>query len=116
MHKASAYDDNDTDFAVSHQILQRFRVHACLGLIAAVGMAADVRRDVRHLNAVNLIVLADHAVETVFPVQRHQRHTVIVKVQETAISQPAFSFAEGGQLIQRLLLDGEISALPAIID
>lgn len=37
--------DSDADFAVPHQILQRFRVHARLCLIAAISMAADVRRD-----------------------------------------------------------------------
>lgn len=78
--------DSDADFAVSHQILQRFRVHTCLRLIAAIGMATDVRRDVRHLHPVNLVVLADHAVEAVFPVQRDQRHTVLIEVQEAAVA------------------------------
>ncbi len=49
-------------------------------------MAADVRRDVRHLHPVNLVVLADHAVEAVFPVQRDQRHTVLVEVEKAAVS------------------------------
>ena len=76
----------DADFAMPHQVLQRFRVHACLRLIAALGVAADMRRDIRHLDAINLIVFADHAVEAVFPVQRDQRHTVIVEVQEPAVA------------------------------
>ena len=76
----------DTDFAVSHKILQRFRVHACLCLIAAVGMVANMRSYIRHLHPVNLVVLADHPVEAMFPMQRYQRHTFIVEVQETAVS------------------------------
>ena len=64
--------DSDTDFAVSHQVLQRFRVHACFRLIAAIGMAADVRRDVRHLHAVNLVILLYHAIEAMLPVQSHR--------------------------------------------
>ncbi len=78
--------ESDADFTMPHQVLQRFRIHACLCLIAAVGMAADVRRDIRHLHPVNLVVLADHAVEAVFPVQRDQRHTVFVEVQEAAVA------------------------------
>ena len=76
----------DADFAVSHQVLQRFRVHACLRLIAAIGVAANMRCNIRHLHPVNLIILADHAVEAVFPVQRDQRHTVLIEVQEAAVA------------------------------
>ena len=37
--------ERDADIAVTHQVLQRLRIHACFCLIAAVGMAADVRSD-----------------------------------------------------------------------
>ena len=41
--KVSVSVERDADIAVTHQILERLRVHARLGLISAVGMAADVR-------------------------------------------------------------------------
>ena len=41
----------NTDIGMAHQVLQRFRVHAG-GHIAAIGVAADVRRYARHLQAV----------------------------------------------------------------
>ncbi len=37
------------DVAVPHKILQRFRVHAGLCHVAAIGVTADVRGDTRHL-------------------------------------------------------------------
>ena len=40
--------ERDADIAVAHQVLQRLRIHPSLGLIAAIGMAADVRGDVGH--------------------------------------------------------------------
>ena len=60
--------ESDTDFAASHQILQRLRVHASFCLIAAVGMAADVWRNIRHLNAIDIVIFADHVVESMFPI------------------------------------------------
>ena len=47
--------ERDADIAVAHQVLQRLRIHPGLGLIAAVGMAADVRGDVRQLNPVDIV-------------------------------------------------------------
>ena len=52
--------ERDADIAVAHQVLQRLRVHACFCLIAAVGMAADVRGDVGHLDPVDIVVALDH--------------------------------------------------------
>ena len=52
--------DSNTDVAVSHKVLQRFRVHAGFRHIAAIGVAADVRSDTRHLQAVNLVVPIHH--------------------------------------------------------
>ena len=37
-----------------HQVLECLRVHARLRHVAAVGMAADMGRDVRHLHAVDI--------------------------------------------------------------
>ena len=51
---------SNTDVAVSHKVLQRFRVHAGFRHIAAIGVAADVRRYAWHLQAVNLVVPIHH--------------------------------------------------------
>ena len=74
------------DIAVPHQVLERFRVHPGLGLVAAVGVAADMRGDVRHLHPEDLIVPVHHVVEPVFPVHRHQRHALVVQVEEADVS------------------------------
>ena len=42
--------ERDADLAVAHQVLERFRVYARLGLIAAAGMTADVGSDIVHLD------------------------------------------------------------------
>ena len=76
--------DGNADVGMPHEVLERLRVHARLGLIAAVGMAADVRGDVRHLDPVDIIVALDHMVEPVLPVHRHFRQAVLVKKQKTA--------------------------------
>ena len=52
--------ERDADFAVAHQILERLRVHPRLGLNAAVGVAADVRGDVGHLDPVDIVVALNH--------------------------------------------------------
>ena len=51
---------SNTDVAVSHKVLQRFRVHAGFRHIAAIGVAADVWRYAWHLQAVNLVVPIHH--------------------------------------------------------
>ena len=51
---------SNTDVAVSHKVLQRFRVHAGFRHIAAIGVAADVRRYAWHLQAINLVVPIHH--------------------------------------------------------
>ena len=73
------------DVAVAHQVLQRFRVHACLRLQAAVGVATYVRRDVRHLLPENVVVPVHHVVEPVFPVHGNLRHPVFIQKQESAV-------------------------------
>ena len=78
--------ESDSNFAMSHQILQRLRVHASFCLIAAVGMTADVWRNIRHLNAIDIIILADHVVEAMFPMHCDQWYAVIVNIQETTVT------------------------------
>ena len=49
-------------------------------------MAADVRRDVRHLYFVDIIVTLDRMPEPVPPVHRHFRHPLGVQVQKACIA------------------------------
>jgi len=44
----------DADVAVAHKVLESLRIHACLGLIAAVGVVAYVRGKTVSLNAVGI--------------------------------------------------------------
>ena len=77
--------EGNADVGMPHEVLERLRVHARLGLIAAVGMAADVRRDVGHPHPVNVVVAVHHVVEAVLPVHGHQRQAILVQKQETAV-------------------------------
>ena len=58
------------DIAVAHKVLEYFGIHPGTGHVAAVGMAADMRRDGGHLHAVDFIVPVNHVVEAVLPVHR----------------------------------------------
>ena len=69
-----------------HQVLERLGVHARLRHIAAVGMVADVGRDVGHLHPVDIVVPLDHVVEAVFPMHRHFRVAVLIREKESGIS------------------------------
>ena len=73
------------DIAMPHQVLERLGVHARLRHVAAVGMAADMGRDVRHLHPVDIVVPLDHVVEAVFPMHRYQRVAVLIHQKETAV-------------------------------
>lgn len=64
----------DTDVAAAHQVPQRLRVHPCPGLIAAAGMAADARGDVRHLEPADIVAALDHMVESVLCMATSGRH------------------------------------------
>ena len=55
------------DVTVPHQILQRLGIHTGFCHIAAVGVTADVRRYLWHLDAVDPIVLRYHLLESVLP-------------------------------------------------
>ena len=71
---------------MTHQVLQCLWVHAGACHVAAVGMAADVGRDVGNLDSVNLIVAFDHMVEAVFPVHCNLRQTLLVQKQEATVA------------------------------
>ena len=71
---------------MAHQVLQCLWIHAGACHVAAVGMAADVGRDVGNLDSVNLIVAFDHMVEAVFPVHCNLRQSLLVQKQEATVS------------------------------
>ena len=48
--------EGNSNFRVPHKVLQGLWIHACSCHIAAVGMPANVRSDVRHLHSVNIVV------------------------------------------------------------
>ena len=73
------------DFAMAHKVLQCLCVHSRFSHIAAIGVAADVRGNVRQLKAVNVIVPLNHIVESVFPVHCDQRHSIFVVVQKSRV-------------------------------
>ena len=50
-----------------HQVLECLEVHARLRHIAAVGMAADVGSDIRHLHLADIVVPLNHVVESLSP-------------------------------------------------
>lgn len=75
----------DANVRMTHQVLQCLWIHAGAGHIAAIGMAADMRRDVGKLNSVNLIVAFDHMVEAVFPVHCNLRQSFLIQEQKPAV-------------------------------
>ena len=71
---------------MAHQVLQGLGIHTRPCHVAAVGMAANVRRDIRYLNPIDIIVALHHVVETVLPVHGHQGHTSFVYEKKSAVS------------------------------
>ena len=47
---------SNTDIRMPHQILEGVRIHAFLGFLAAVGVPAYMRSDLRHLHPVDLVI------------------------------------------------------------
>lgn len=54
--------------------------------IRAIGVSAYMRRNVWHLHPVNVIVSADHMIESMLPMHRNKWHSIIIVKQESAIS------------------------------
>ena len=46
--------------------------------IAAIGVSAYMKRDVWHLHPVNIIVSADHVIESMLPMHCHKWHSIII--------------------------------------
>lgn len=71
---------------MSHQVLQRLRIHACFSLITTVSMSAHMWRDVWHLYSVNVIVSFYHVVKSVLPVQCYKWFPFLVVKEKSAVS------------------------------
>lgn len=65
-----------------HKVLKSFWVHSGSCHIAAVGMPADMRRDVRKLYAEDVVVSLDCVLETVFPVQGYKQQAPVISEKD----------------------------------
>lgn len=71
---------------MAHQVLQGLGIHTEPCHVAAVGVAANVRRDIRYLNPIDIVVALHHVVETVLPVHGHKWHSCFIYEKEAAVS------------------------------
>ena len=55
-------------------------------------MSAYMRRDIWQLHPVDVIVSADHMIETMLPVQCHKWHSIIIVKQESTIHSLLLSY------------------------
>lgn len=65
-----------------HKVLKSFWIHSGSCHITAVGMPADMRRDVRKLYAEDVVVSLDCVLETVFPVQGYKRQAPVISEKD----------------------------------
>lgn len=77
---------SNADVRMSHEVLQCLWIHSRFRHIGTIGVSAHMRRDVRHLHPVDVIVPADHVIESVLPVHCHQRHIIFIVEKESTIS------------------------------
>ncbi len=86
----------DADLGMAHEILQCLGIHAALGLVGAVGMAAHMGRDVGQLVLVGLVVLLHDALKVFLPVHGHRGTVILVIEQKASVA------VDGGLNIRRL--------------
>ena len=67
-----------------HEVLEGLGTHAGLRHVAAVGVAANVRGDVRHLYPEDVVVAMHRMVEAMFPVHCNFRHPILVQEKPLA--------------------------------
>ena len=78
--------EGNANVRMSHQILKGFRVHSSLCHIGAIGVAADMRRYLGDGNLECGIVFLANPLEEMLPMECDHRHTVLIQIQETALS------------------------------
>ena len=71
---------------MSHEVLWRLWIHSRFCHIRAISVTAHMRRDVWHLHPINVIVSANHMIESMLPVHRNKWHSIIIVKPESAIS------------------------------
>ena len=76
----------DRYIRMPHEVLQCLWIHSRFCHIRTIRMSAYMRCNVWHLHPVDIIVSADHMIETMLPVHCHKWHSIIIVKQESAIS------------------------------
>ena len=76
----------DRYIRMPHEVLQFLGIHSRFCHIAAIGVSAYMRRDVWHLHPINVIVSADHVVESVLPVHCYKGHSIVIVKQESTVA------------------------------
>ena len=61
-----------------HEVLQRLGIHSRFCHIRTIRVSAYMRCDVWHLHPVDVIVSADHMIESVLPMHCHKWHSIII--------------------------------------
>lgn len=76
----------DTNICTTHNVLQRFGVHAALFYVATKRMTATMRRDFRHLLPIDFGKLCPNSAKTIRPVLPGQRHTLSIQIEKSAFA------------------------------
>lgn len=74
------------DIAVSHDILQRLGIHPGLCHVGTESVPTHMGCDLGQLHTVGLVVLGNHMLHVLLPVERHHRHVVLVQAEETCMA------------------------------
>ena len=68
----------DRYIRMPHEVLQRLWIHSRFCHIRAIGVSANMRRNVWYLHPVDVIVSANHMIESVLPVHCYKWHSIII--------------------------------------
>ena len=74
------------DIAVSHDILQRLGIYSGLCHVGAESVPTHMGCDLRQLHTVGLVVLGNHMLHVLLPMERHHRYLILVQAEETCIA------------------------------
>ena len=72
--------EGDANIRVSHQILQRLRIHSGISHVGTISVPANMRRYQRHLHLIDTVVLLSNMLEVVLPVQGIHNASVFIKI------------------------------------
>ena len=94
----------NTDVGMSHQVLQRLRVHAALCHVGAKCVPANMRCDFGKLRLISPIILLQRIVKILFPVKRYFRFPVFVQNRKPAFpptSGSTFGFGLPAMILEK---------------